>query len=49
MSGRKRRFSTKEDRMAKHIMESEKEQGRSPKVAKRIAYATVNKRKKKKS
>jgi len=34
----------KNTRQYEHIKESELEQGRSPKVAKRIAAATVNKR-----
>ncbi|HVX03314.1 MAG TPA: hypothetical protein VHA09_09185 [Nitrososphaera sp.] len=39
------RFTEKEDRQAKHIAESEREQGKSAKDAKRIGYATVNKQK----
>jgi len=39
------RFTEKEDRQAEHIKESEKDEGRSEKDAKRIAYATVNKQK----
>jgi hypothetical protein len=38
------RFSEKEDRQAEHIIESEEERGKSEAEAKRIAYATVNKR-----
>ena len=39
------RLSEKEDREAKHIMESEMKLGKSEEDAKRIAYATVNKQK----
>ena len=42
----KRRFTEKEDREAEHIIESEMKQGKSREEAERIAYATVNKRKK---
>jgi len=35
------RFTAKQDRMAKHIMESEIKRGVSPKRAKQIGYATV--------
>lgn len=41
-----RRFTEKEDRQAKHIASSERKRGKSPKVAKRIGYAAVNKNKK---
>jgi hypothetical protein len=41
-----RRFTEKEERQAKHIASSEKKRGKSPKAAKRIGYATVNKNKK---
>ena len=44
MPGR-HRLSEKEDREAKHIMESEMKLGKSEEDAKRIAYATVNKQK----
>jgi len=36
-------WSNKRERQYEHIKASEKEQGRSPKTAKRIAAATVNK------
>jgi hypothetical protein len=49
MPGSKRRFTDKEDREAKHIIESEVERGRSEEDAKRIAYATVNKQKSRKA
>jgi hypothetical protein len=49
MPGSKRRFTEKEDREAKHIMESEVKRGMSEEGAKRIAYATVNKQKSKKA
>ena len=49
MPGSKHRFTEKEDREAQHIMESEKERGRSEEDAKRIAYATVNKQKSRKT
>lgn len=47
MPGKKRKFSAKQDRQAKHIADSEKKKGKSAKEAKRIGYATVNKNKKK--
>ena len=47
MPGKKHRFTPKQDRQAEHIIKSEEERGKSPKVAKRIGYATVNKLKKK--
>jgi ribosomal protein S27AE len=43
-SGSNKRFKGKEGRMFKHVEDSEKEQGKSTKVAKKIAGATVNKR-----
>ena len=46
--GKKSRFTAKEDRQAQHIKESEEKEGKSPKVAERIGYATVNKEKSKK-
>lgn len=46
---RKGRFSSKQDRMAKHIMESEIKKGMPMKMAKSVGYATVVKQKKKKS
>lgn len=51
--GDKSAYTEKQKRQAKHIEESEKEQGRSEKEAERIAWSTVNKQdgggKKKKS
>ncbi len=45
--GRGHRFTEKEDREAQHIkIESEMKQGKSREEAERIAYATVNKRRK---
>ena len=41
--GDKSSYSEKQQRQAEHIEESEKKQGRSTGVAKRIAWATVNK------
>lgn len=41
--GNKSTYSAKQKRMASHIEESEKKQGRSTKSAERIAWATVNK------
>lgn len=41
--GDKSSYSSKQKRQAKHIEDSERRQGRSGKVAKRIAWATVNK------
>jgi hypothetical protein len=49
MPGSKHRFTAKEDREAKHIIESEMERGRSAEDAKRIAYATINKQKSRKT
>jgi hypothetical protein len=46
--GKNRRFIAKQDKQAKHIAASERKQGKSANVAKRIGYATVNKNKKKK-
>ena len=43
-SGSNKRFKGKEARMFKHVEDSEKEQGKSTKVAKKIAGKTVNKR-----
>jgi len=40
---RKAELSPKRKRQYKHILDSEKKQGRSLKTAKRIAMATVNK------
>ncbi|MEK2690211.1 hypothetical protein [Bdellovibrio sp. GT3] len=36
--------TAKEDRMAKHIMDSEKASGKSAKRSEEIAWATVNKK-----
>ncbi|MEX5444539.1 hypothetical protein WCE14_14480 [Acinetobacter schindleri] len=51
--GDKSDYTEKQKRQAKHIEESEKEQGRSEEEAERIAWSTVNKQdgggKKKKS
>ncbi|MEB5929905.1 hypothetical protein [Acinetobacter schindleri] len=51
--GDKSAYTEKQKRQAKHIKESEKEQGRSEEEAERIAWSTVNKQdgggKKKKS
>lgn len=44
----KGRFSSKQDRMAKHIMESEMEKGMPMKKAKSVGYATVVKQQGKK-
>lgn len=41
---REHRYSDKEHREVKHIVESEEERGYSPEEAERIGYATVNKR-----
>jgi len=38
-----RSWSSKDERQYEHVKESELDQGRTPKVAKRIAAATVNK------
>ena len=45
---RKAELPAKRKRQYKHILESEREEGRSEKVAKRIAMATVNKTRSKK-
>ncbi len=45
---RKAELPAKRKRQYKHILESEKEEGRSTKSAKRIAMATVNKTRSKK-
>ena len=42
--GSKASYSTKQKRMASHIEDSEKKEGRSTKAAERIAWATVNKK-----
>lgn len=46
MPGKGHRFTKKQDRQATHIAASERKQGLSPKKAKAIGYATVNKNKK---
>lgn len=48
MPGTGRRFSEKQDRMAKHVAASEESRGMDPKKALSIGYATVNARKGKK-
>lgn len=45
MPGKKHKFTVKQDRQAKHVASSMKKQGKSPKEAKAIGYATVNKQK----
>ncbi len=45
MPGKGHRFTEKEDRQAKHIMQSEEKKGMSPKRAKAVGFATVNKQK----
>lgn len=47
MPGKGRRFTEKQDRMAKHIAKSEMKRGVPKKEAERIGYATVNKMKQK--
>lgn len=42
--GSKASYSSKQKRMASHIEESEKKEGRSGKKAEQIAWATVNKK-----
>ncbi|MFN8420621.1 MAG: hypothetical protein U0528_15470 [Anaerolineae bacterium] len=42
------RYTKKEDCQAEHIIDSEKERGKSEEDAERIGYATVNKQKSKK-
>jgi hypothetical protein len=44
-SDKDHRFSAKEHREAEHVTESEEERGVPPERAKRIGWATVNKRK----
>ena len=46
MPGSGHRFTTKQDRQAKHVAASEEKKGLPPKKAKSIGYATVNARKK---
>ena len=45
---RKAELPAKRKRQYKHVLESEKKEGRSEKTAKRIAMATVNKTRRKK-
>jgi hypothetical protein len=47
MPGKGHRFSEKQDRQAQHVAASERKKGKSAKEAKRIGYATVNKKKSK--
>jgi hypothetical protein len=42
--GSKESYSPKQKRMAEHIEESEKKEGKSAKAAARIGWATVNKK-----
>lgn len=42
--GSKESYSPKQKRMAEHIEESEKKQGKTAKAAARIGWATVNKK-----
>lgn len=43
MPGSGSRFTAKQDRQAKHVAASERARGVSPKKARSIGYATVNK------
>jgi len=45
MPGKGSKFTPKEDRQAKHVMESEEKEGKSAEKAEEIGYATVNKQK----
>ena len=47
MPGKGHRFTAKQDRQAKHVEDSERARGMSPKKAKSAGYATVNANKKK--
>lgn len=47
MPGSGHRFTTKQDRQAKHVAASEEKKGVPAKKAKSIGYATVTKNKKK--
>lgn len=47
MPGKRRRFTAKEDRQAKHVADSERKRGMSEAEAERVGYATVQKNKKK--
>ena len=49
MPGSGHRFTTKQDRQAKHVAASEEKMGLPPKKAKSIGYATVNSQKKAKA
>ncbi len=42
--GSKRKYSSKQKRMAHHIEDGEKKRGKSSKVAARIGWSTVNKK-----
>jgi hypothetical protein len=46
MSGKKKRFTEKEDRQIKHIIRSEKKRGLSEDEAEQRAYGRVQKQKK---
>jgi hypothetical protein len=48
MPGKHHRFTPKQDRMVKHIIQSEEKRGVSQKTAMAIAYGHVSKLKKKK-
>mgnify|MGYP007135349092 CR=1 FL=1 len=48
MPGKGRRFTAKQDRMAKHIAASERKRGVPAKEARSIGYATVQKYKSRK-
>lgn len=43
MPGRKRRFSARQDRQARHVADSERARGMDPEEARAVGYATVNK------
>lgn len=48
MPGRGHRFTTKQDRQAKHIAASERRRGVGGRKARSIGYATVNKQNRRK-
>ena len=48
MPGKKHKFTSKQDRQASHVAASMAKKGMSPKEAKSVGYATVNKNKKRK-
>lgn len=48
MPGKKSRFTKKQDRQAGHVAASLRKKGVSPKKAKQVGFATVNKLKNKK-